>query len=101
MANRKKMEIADSIAVSVNVSLKNRIEGNEIVKIFQSGALPAKYMSNMGILFTEIHTSRLSELFETHDITLKKAQELYESLSDFYHSKHMEKFLYGNMGKTA
>jgi hypothetical protein len=95
------MAIEDSIAVSVNVSLKLCITGNEIIKAFQSGTFSTKYAPNIGILFTEIHTSRLAELFVTHNISLKKTQKLYESLPSFYHSRPMEKFLYEDLGKTT
>ena len=101
MRKDKKISIADSIAVSVNVSLKHCITGNEIVEIFQSGALPAECVPNIGIMFAEVHVSRLLKLFKTYDIPIKNAQGIYESISDFYHSQYMEKFLYGDMGKTA
>jgi hypothetical protein len=98
---QKAMTIAESIAVSVNVSLKQSITGGEIVKIFHSGTIPAEYIPNIGILFAEVHTARLSKLFTAYDISRGKAQKIYESISDFYHSRQMEKFLYRVMGKTA
>ena len=91
------MNIADSIAVSANVSLKNSMTGSEMVEIFHSGDIPAQYIANIGIIFAEVHTNRLASLFIESDI----AQRLYEAISDFYHTPRMEKFLYGNMGKTA
>ena len=95
------MNIADSIAVSANVSLKNCITGSEIVEIFHSGDIPAQYISNIGILFAEIHPERLASFFTEDNISFGEARRLYETISDFYHTPRMEKFLYGDMGKTA
>ena len=95
------MNIADSIAVSANVSLKNYIAGFEIVEIFHSGYIPARYVPNIGIIFAEVHPDRLALLFNESNISFDKAQKLYEATSDFYHTPRMEKFLYGDMGKTA
>ena len=95
------MNIADSIAISANVSLKNCITGSELVEIFHSGNIPAQYISNIGIVFAEIHPDRLASLFTEDNISFDEAQRLYESISDFYHNPRMERFLYGDMGKTA
>ena len=95
------MNIADSIAVSANISLKNCIMGSEIVEIFHSGNIPAQYIPNIGIIFAEIHPNRVASFFAECDISLYEAQRLYEAISDFYHTPRMERFLYGDMGKTA
>jgi len=95
------MNIADSIAVSANVSLRNCITGSEIVEIFHSGDIPARYIPNIGIIFAEVHPDRLTSLFAESHISFEKAQKLYETISDFYHTPRMERFLYGDMGKTA
>jgi len=95
------MNIADSIAVSANVSLKNCITGSEIVEIFHSGEIPSRYIPNIGIIFAEVHSDRLASLFAENNISFDKARKLYEAISDFYHTPRMEKFLYGDMGKTA
>ena len=95
------MNVADSIAISANVSLKNCITGSEIVEIFHSGNIPAQYIPNIGILLAEIHPDRLASFFTEGNISLGEARRLYEAISDFYHTPRMEKFLYGDMGKTA
>ena len=95
------MNIADSIAVSANVSLKNSMTGSEMVEIFHAGDIPAQYIANIGVMFAEVHTDRLASLFAESNISFDEAQRLYELISDFYHTPRMEKFLYGNMGKTA
>ena len=95
------MNIADSIAISANVSLKNSITGSEIVEIFHSGSIPAQYIPNIGIIFSEVHPDRLVSLFAEGNISFEEARTLYETISDFYHTPRMEKFLYGNMGKIA
>ena len=98
---RANMNIAGSIAVSANVSLKNCITGSEIVEIFRSGNIPAQYIPNIGIIFAETHPDRLASLFAECDISFDEAQRLYEAVSNFYHTARMEKFLYGDVGKTA
>ena len=92
------MNIAESIAVSANVSLKSSITGSEIVEIFHSGFIPSRYIPNIGIMFAEVHPDRLTSLFTEDNISFEEAQRLYEAISDFYHTPRMEKFLYGNMG---
>ena len=97
----KKMTIADAIAVSLNVSLKERITGNEIVEILHSGTLPNNKVSHMGIMFTEVHPSELIELLTTYNISFVEAQKLYSALPPFYHNSRAEAFLYGSLGKTT
>ena len=98
---RKRMTIADAIAVTINVSLKECITGEEIVEILHSGTLPNNKTSHFGILFTEIHPSELTNLLTTYNIPFIKAQKLYSSLPSFYHNSRAEAFLYRNMGNIT
>jgi len=95
------MNIADAIAVSVNVSLKERITGDEIVDIFRSGTLPRNRISHIGIMFAETHPSELANLFGTYNISFLEAQKLYSALPYFYYNSRTEAFLHGSMGKTT
>jgi hypothetical protein len=95
------MTIEDSIAVSVNVSLKNHITGLEIVDIFKTGVLPEKWVAHFEILFSEISPSRLRTFFDACGISMEQAHKLYVLIPAFFHSALMEDFLFGNLGKTA
>ena len=95
------MTIADAIAVSVNVSLKELITGSEIVEILRSGTLPNNRVSHIGGMFLEVSISRLNELLSTYNITFEDARHLYSVLPVFYHNPRMEGFLHGNLGKTS
>ena len=98
---RKKMTIADAIAVSVNVSLKECVAGDEIVEIFHSGILPRNRISHIGIMFAETHPSELANLLATYNISFVEAQKLYSVLPSFYSNSSTEAFLFGNLGKTT
>ena len=98
---RKDFAIADAIAVSVNVSLRECVTGDEIVKILHSGKLPKNRISHIGIMFAEIHPSEIAELLIAHNISFKEARKLYSITPHFYHNSRMEDFLYGNMGKIT
>jgi hypothetical protein len=95
------MTIEDSIAVSVNVSLKNHITGSEIVNILKTGVLPEKWVAHFEILFSEIPPSRLRTFFDVYSISTKQAQKLYLLIPKVFHSTRMGEFLFGNMGKTV
>jgi hypothetical protein len=95
------MTVEDSIAVSVNVSLKEHITGTEIVEIFKTGILPKKWMTHFEILFSEIHPSRLDKLFDVSSISKEQAQKLYLLIPNVFHNARMGDFLFGNLGKTA
>jgi hypothetical protein len=98
---RKKMTIAEAIAVSVSVSLKERITGDEIVDIFHLGVLPINRVAHIGIMFAETHPSELAELLATYGISYAEAQKLYSAIPNFYHNPRAEAFLYGNLGMLA
>jgi hypothetical protein len=95
------MTIEDSIAVSLNVSLRNRITGMEIVDLFKTGALPEKWRAHFEILFSEIPPSRLSKFFDACGISTEQAQKLYSLIPGVFHNARMGEFLFGNLGKTA
>ena len=98
---RKIMTLADAIAVSVNVSLRECITGAEIVEILQSSVLTERRIPHIGIMFSEVHPSTLSRFFSRYNITIEEAQKLYYILPVFYKNLRMESFLHGNMGKTT
>jgi hypothetical protein len=95
------MTIEDSVAVSVNVSLKNRITGRELIDIFKTGVLPEKWTAHFEILFSEIPSSRLDSFFDVCDISKEQTQKIYSLIPGVFHNARMGDFLFGNMGKTA
>jgi hypothetical protein len=95
------MTVEDTIAVSVSVSLKDRITGKEIIEIFKTGILPEKWLAHFEILFSEIHPSRLDRLFDAGDISKEQAWKLYLLIPSVFHNTRMGDFLFGNLGKTA
>ena len=98
---KEKMTIAEAIAVSVNVSLKECITGDEIVEILRSGILPVNRIPHIGIMFAEVQPSEIAELLTVYNITLAETQKLYSVTPDFYHTSRMEDFLYGDLGNIA
>jgi hypothetical protein len=96
-----KIPIESAIAISLNVSLKESITGNEILKILHSRVLPENRIHHIGIMFNEIHPSELFKLLAQHNITFKRAYEVYLLLPKFYHTRKAERFFNEHLGNIA
>ena len=96
-----KISLADSIAITLNVPVNKLIDGQTILGIFQSGELPQEWEYHIGSIFLEFEVKNINSFIEVYNIPIQNMKKIYEKTPKFYHTKRMDEFLYGTMGRIA